>query len=88
MWNNIKEDNFDLIIDDGLHTYEAGVILFNNSYSMIRNGGLYVIEDVHPSYLYKLSNFFIKNYETQIITLKSNSRKLLEDNNIILIRKK
>ena len=88
MWNNIKENNFDLIIDDGLHTYDAGVILFNNSYSMLRNGGLYVIEDVHPSYLYKLSNFFIKNYETQIITLKSRSRKLLEDNNIILIRKK
>ena len=88
MWNNIKENNFDPIIDDGLHTYDAGVILFNNSYSMLRNGGLYVIEDVHPSYLYKLSNFFIKNYETQIITLKSRSRKLLEDNNIILIRKK
>lgn len=87
MWNNIKEDNFDLIIDDGLHTYDAGVILFNNSYSMLRDGGLYVIEDVHPSYLYKLSNFFTKNYDTQIITLKSNSKKLLQDNNIILIKK-
>jgi 23S rRNA U2552 (ribose-2'-O)-methylase RlmE/FtsJ len=88
MWDNIKEDNFDLIIDDGLHTYEAGVILFNNSYSMLREGGLYIIEDVHPSYLYKLSNFFIQNYNTEVITLKSNLRKLLEDNNIILIRKK
>jgi hypothetical protein len=35
MWNNIKVDNFDLIIDDGLHSFDAAVTLFNNSFSKL-----------------------------------------------------
>ena len=28
MWSNIKYDNFDIIIDDGLHTLKAGLTFF------------------------------------------------------------
>lgn len=87
MWENIKIENFDLIVDDGLHTYDAGVTLFENSYHKLKKNGLYIIEDVCPSYLSSLSNFFIKNYETKVVALKSNKKKLLIDNNIILIKK-
>ena len=31
MWNEIERDNFDIIIDDGLHTAEAAITLFENS---------------------------------------------------------
>ena len=31
MWRAIQISDFDLIIDDGLHTFDAGVCLFENS---------------------------------------------------------
>ena len=31
MWSDIKKNNFNLIIDDGLHTYKAVISLFENS---------------------------------------------------------
>ncbi len=86
MWNEIKTDNFDLIIDDGLHTHEAGVSLFNNSFKYLRKGGIYIIEDVDPSYIKPLSNYLEKKHNIEIITLKAKNKKLLKDNNLIVIR--
>ena len=31
MWKNISKSDFDIIIDDGLHTFEANTCLFENS---------------------------------------------------------
>jgi hypothetical protein len=39
-------DNFDIIIEDGLHTFEANVCFFENSIHKIKSGGIYVIEDI------------------------------------------
>mgnify|MGYP001222035748 CR=1 FL=1 len=43
--NNI-EHIFDIIIDDGDHRPSAIIKTFNNFYSKLKNGGLYIIEDV------------------------------------------
>ena len=87
MWQNINTNEFDLIIDDGLHEYDAAVTLFKNSYHKLKRGGLYIIEDVCPSYLLRLTNFFIKDYNTRVVILTSSKKKLLLDNNVILITK-
>ena len=87
MWDNIQKDDFDLIIDDGMHTYDAAVTLLKNSFSKLRNGGKYIIEDIDPSYAQKLSDYVMKNYNGQIVILKSRSKNLLKDNNLILINK-
>ncbi len=87
MWKNINVDNFDIIIDDGLHTLESGICMFENSFNKLRNGGIYIIEDVDPSYLKELSiHLGVKN-NIEIVTLKSRNKKLLRDNNLIIIRK-
>jgi len=36
---------FDIIIDDGLHTYHAAKTLFENSWDHLNAGGIYIIED-------------------------------------------
>ena len=36
---------FDVIIDDGLHSENAASIFFENSFSKLREGGLYFIEE-------------------------------------------
>ena len=85
MWSNINKNNFDLIIDDGLHTFDAGMIFFKNSFSKLKKNGKYIIEDVHFSYLEKMANALIE-YEPKIIILKNEDYH--KDNNLILITKK
>ncbi len=87
MWDNIGEDNFDIIIDDGLHTYDAGKCMFDNSFNKLRDGGIYIIEDVDPFYLHDLSSYLGSKNNIEIITLKSKQKKFLRDNNLIIVRK-
>jgi hypothetical protein len=85
MWKNINKNNFDIIIDDGLHTFDAGVTLFNNSFSKLKKNGIYIIEDVHFSYLEKMTIELI-DYEPKIVILKNEDYH--KDNNLIVITKK
>jgi hypothetical protein len=58
LWSNINVDNFDFMVDDGLHTFEAGVCLFESSVSRLANQGIYVIEDVNFPDLTRYATFF------------------------------
>ena len=87
MWDNIGEDNFDIIIDDGLHTLEAGICMFDNSFNKLRESGIYIIEDVDPYYIHELCKYLGNKNNIEIITLKSKSKKFLRDNNLIVVRK-
>lgn len=47
MWEEpVLEDNFDIIIDDGLHTFSANVCFFENSIHKLNPGGYFIIEDI------------------------------------------
>ncbi len=83
MWKRIKLNNFDLIIDDGNHSYEAAVSLFFNSFDKLKSKGLYVIEDVHAAYLIKLARK-LKNFNPTII---SSNRKNNIDDYLFIITK-
>ena len=43
-------DQFDIIIDDGSHTSWDIVKTFNNLFPILKEGGLYIVEDLHCSY--------------------------------------
>jgi hypothetical protein len=85
MWSNINKNNFDIILDDGLHTFEAGITMFLNSFDKLRKNGIYIIEDVDFMYIKKLADTLSK-YNPEIIILNDNNTKHL-NNNLILIRK-
>jgi len=57
-FNLCGEIKFDLMIDDGLHEYEAGITLFSNSFSYLSKFGTYIIEDVKYSDINKYRNYF------------------------------
>ncbi len=86
LWQKMEDIKFDLMVDDGLHTFEAGKTLFENSFHKLKDNGIYIIEDVSHLYLFKLANYFSK-YNHCIIKLKSKRNNLLEDNNLIMIKK-
>jgi hypothetical protein len=86
MWANIGVENFDIIIEDGLHEPEANLNFFFNSFSKLKKNGVYVIEDVSNKYLNYLYNN-LKEYDIEVVTLYSNVKKFYGDNNLIVIRK-
>lgn len=52
MWTKnpeLAEDGFDVIIDDGLHMFDANRTFFLNSVHKLRPGGIFVIEDMWQS---------------------------------------
>lgn len=65
MWSDDKlTDDFDIIIDDGLHTFDANVCFFENSIHKLKRTGYFIIEDIckHEEHLF---NNKIKEWETQ-----------------------
>ena len=92
MWNESQlQENFDIIIEDGLHTFNANVCFFENSIHKLNNNGYYIIEDIKKSDLYlfknKISEWKIKypNCSFEIVELNLINNPL---DNIILIIKK
>ena len=94
MWDNqeLKELEFDIIIEDGLHTFNANICFFENSIHKLKNGGYYIIEDINNSEMYLFNDKIFEwknkyeNLEFTIINLKNYPN--IWDNNLILIKKK
>ena len=85
-WNNIGSSDFDFIVDDGLHTFSAGINLFKNSIERLSQFGIYVIEDVQINDLVLYKDFFDKqNFNVDYVLIKQ--PKLLPEF-LVVIRKK
>lgn len=91
--SSIKElcDNFnfefDIIIDDGLHTFEANKIFLENFIDMLKRGGIFIIEDVYDFKHFE-DYISINKYKYKFMELvKIPNEKNKIDNNIILIIK-
>lgn len=50
-FDDVNKQQYDIIIDDGLHTHEAQWKTFNNFFPLLKKGGKYFIEDVFPFHL-------------------------------------
>lgn len=92
MWNLIDVKNFDLMVDDGLHTFEAGINLFINSIHRLSDFGIYLIEDIGRElrqryFLYFKNPKLVEKFSIEYISLER-PNLTLGDNGLILIRKK
>ena len=86
MWKKIKIKNFNIIIDDGLHTAEAIINCFANSFEKLKNNGVYIIEDVKPLDINDIM-INLKDYSPELVTLRRNNTPQFSDNNLIIVRK-
>lgn len=88
MWDRINAVDFDIIIDDGLHTFDAGVSLFNESFGKLRDrGGVYIIEDVRPEDKIQFIKFFAElPFRAVFVDLLRPNQSLL-DNSMIVVWK-
>ena len=89
MWSDLNKKNFDLMVDDGLHTYQAAIILFENSIEWLGENGIYIIEDAQDRDLLKFKKYFdekLSSYNYNILILKK-GKNAKSNNNLIEIRK-
>lgn len=92
MWNEpLLQENFDIIIEDGLHTFEANVCFFENSIHKLNNGGYYIIEDINDINIQlfndKIQNEWTLNYPYLSFNWELNKFKNRQDNNLLVINK-
>jgi hypothetical protein len=78
------QDDMDIIIEDGLHTFEANVSFLEESLDRIRPGGFYVTEDImsfdRDEWYQRLETIYSKQYPTYefaYVALPSGSSDLL-----------
>lgn len=92
MWNEPNlQDNFDIIIEDGLHTFNANVCFFENSIHKLKPNGYFIIEDILNNE-YNLFIHKIKEWENQykdcfFTLLKIPSLINNCDNNLLVVYK-
>jgi SAM-dependent methyltransferase len=84
-------DGMDVIIDDGLHTFEGNSVFLSESLGHLRPGGTYVVEDIATSTLPRWREFLASDlslrfpeYEYALVQLPHAFNH--SDNNLLLIR--
>ena len=89
-WKKTLGDKPEIIIDDGLHTFDAGKCFFENSIDFLSDVGIYIIEDVVLADLISYQDYFVnKNYQVQYYSFIRNKMGVesIHHNSIIVIRK-
>jgi hypothetical protein len=94
LWSQPElQGGMDIIVEDGLHTFEANVAFLEGSLEHLRPGGIYVVEDILQKWVdgwsYRLQTIYSKqypNYEFAFVVLP-NPLNPNFDNNLLVIRR-
>jgi hypothetical protein len=87
LWQAIGGGDFDIMIDDGLHTVEAAINLFTSSIDYLKNSGIYIIEDITMERLSGIMEYFhTKPFRTALFSSHRAHYKV-GDNMLLVIRK-
>jgi hypothetical protein len=64
MWKHplLSNLSFDIIIEDGLHTFDANLSFLINSIHKLRKNGIYIIEDLLPETVKCFDKYFQDNF--------------------------
>lgn len=93
LWSQpLLQGGMDIIIDDGLHTFEGNTSFLNGSLERLRRGGVFVIEDIGQEAIEKWHNQLetiyskrFQNHEFALVALPNPLNKL--DNNLLIVRR-
>ena len=92
LWNNNDlQQEFDIIIEDGLHTFDSNVCFFENSLHRLKDNGYFIIEDIQGHHLDKMIekcqywNNHYPNITAEVLKIKNPNNDY--DNTIVLVQK-
>tara|TARA_B100000787_G_C16170973_1_gene286474 strand:+ start:749 stop:1555 length:807 start_codon:yes stop_codon:yes gene_type:complete len=86
----IQEASIDIIIDDGLHEFEAGKIFFEGMNKYLSHNGAYIIEDVRVNDILYYKDYFLtlsSKFSVQFFSLTRPKIVEVSDNRLIVVRK-
>ena len=92
MWNETDlQENFDIIIEDGLHTFSANVCFFENSIHKLKPNGYFIIEDIlkveESLFVRKIKEWELQYHDCQFTLLKIPSLCNNCDNILVVVYK-
>ena len=67
MKQSLNSKKFDLIVDDGLHTFEANINTFEELFPLLETDGLFFIEDIIFPELKKYYNYFNNKHNFKVV---------------------
>lgn len=80
--------DLDIIIEDGLHTFEANYSFLVNSLDHLKKGGIYVVEDIkEPDKFRAILDELKERYNLAYIGLVEIPKENSGDNNLLIIQK-
>jgi hypothetical protein len=85
VFSNFEKNSLDLIIDDGLHTYNAGLTLFLNINHILANDGYYVVEDVTPESMKKFLREFENYPDFRVYPILFHEKNKFQELNSLLL---
>lgn len=93
MWKYFSLENdiaFDIIIEDGLHTFDANVCFFENSIFKLKRGGYFIIEDIHKNDIQRFNNIIQNSWckmypDLEFCLIELPSLNNQSDNNVLVI---
>lgn len=86
MYANFEVKKFDIILEDGLHEFNANICFFENSINFLAEDGTYIIEDVYYKDQAKFIKYFEnKSYNFSIVDIFH--KKNIANNSLVIIRK-
>tara|TARA_B100000035_G_scaffold256234_1_gene226053 strand:- start:2696 stop:3391 length:696 start_codon:yes stop_codon:yes gene_type:complete len=86
MFRDIGISKFDIILEDGLHEYNANICFFENAIDFLASDGVYIIEDVYYKDQEKFMKYFEKkSYNFSIIDIFH--EKNIANNCLIVVKK-
>ena len=88
--SNLLSSSCDIIIDDGLHEFEAGKTLFEGLINCLSTDGIYVIEDVNHSDYMAYKDYFMESshkYSAHFFNLHRPNQSHDSNNRLVVIRK-
>lgn len=93
LWSqDALRDGMDIIVEDGLHSFEANTFFLARSLAHLRPGGLYVIEDIQGPMIEKWKAELAANwsprypsYDFVLVTLPNPAESY--GNNLLIVRK-
>ena len=95
LWNQnqLKNLEFEIIILDGMHTFEANILFLENSIQKVKTNGYLIVEDIYyteiQAYKDKIREleFTLPNFDITFFDLHQYDKKI-EDNSLLILYKK
>lgn len=94
LWSQPElQGGMDVILDDGLHTFEANVSFLDGSLAQLRPGGIYIVEDIVrksiDDWCNRIETVYAKKYpELEFaVAILPNPLNVRDDNNLLIIRR-